>query len=110
MDTISSLLQSVDRRIPVVVSVAGVALMLAGLAGYIYDPASLYEAVFAVGFVLMVLGYIAAYLMSRMAMADLDEGLYIDGDGRPMYILDEDYDPDADRNDAVIEDLESAEE
>lgn len=100
---IDRLVDMLDPRSWLLVSIAGFVLMLAGTLGYVISPGTAWEVLFVVGVVLLVIGYLMLYIGNRSTTVEAkkaDEDEEVNGF---FYILDEDYS--APCGDATIEDL-----
>ncbi len=91
-----------ESKIPIIASVVGFFLMLAGFIAYVASPATAYETVFVVGVVLLTLGYGLVYMGNRLTMAEARRTDAEEWEGF-FYIMDENYSAPAE--DARIEDL-----
>ncbi len=96
-----------EPKIPIITSAVGFILMLAGFVAYVTSPATVYEAVFVIGVVLLTLGYGLVYMGNRSAIAEARRTDAEKGEGF-FYIIDEDYS--ASVGDARIEDLSGMED
>ena len=54
-----------DSRVFLMMSLLGFALMVVGFVGYVFDPETMYQAVFAVGIVALAVGYVFSILSAR---------------------------------------------
>lgn len=100
---IDRLVDLLDPRSWLLVSLAGFVLMLIGTLGYVLSPGIPWEVLFVIGVVCLALGYVMLYLGNRSTTAEArsaDEDEDLNGF---FYILDEDYS--APCGDATIEDL-----
>ena len=57
--------EGMDSRVFLMMSLLGFALMVAGFVGYVFDPETMYQAVFAVGIVALAVGYVFSILSAR---------------------------------------------
>lgn len=62
-----------DARVFPLMSLAGFILVIAGFAGYAFDPQSLYLALFVIGVVALMTGYVALLLLARVRPAAEEE-------------------------------------
>ena len=57
--------EGMDSRVFLMMSLLGFALMVAGFVGYVFDPETMYQAVFVVGVVALAVGYAFNLLSTR---------------------------------------------
>ena len=57
--------EGMDSRVFLMMSLLGFALMVAGFVGYVFDPKTMYQAVFIVGVVALAVGYAFNLLSAR---------------------------------------------
>ena len=57
--------EGMDSRVFLMMSLLGFALMVVGFVGYVFDPKTMYQAVFIVGVVALAVGYAFNLLSAR---------------------------------------------
>ena len=58
--------EGMDSRVFLMMSLLGFALMVAGFVGYVFDPETVYQAVFAIGVAALAVGYAFTLLSDRL--------------------------------------------
>ena len=92
-----------DSRMFTIGTLVGAVLMVAAFAAYVCDPAQSYVLLFAIGFVLLIVGYALKLLENRKVRMAYMEAYEEGEDDGFTVVLDEDYVPF--ENMAYIEDI-----
>ena len=92
-----------DSKVYVVGTLVGILLMLGSFVSYVITPSKPMILLFAVGFILLVLGYILVYRESRGLIRQYETCQRVEDENGFLLVLDEDYVPYD--NPATIEDL-----
>ena len=92
-----------DSKVYVAGTLVGVLLMLGSFVSYVITPSKPMILLFAVGFILLVLGYVLVYRENRGLFKQYESEQRVEDENGFFLILDEDYVPY--NNPATIEDL-----